>query len=43
LIEVEEAAISTTRFSGVLSLGLPLALIAYGSYFVWKAENVRLE
>lgn len=28
---------------GALSLGLGLLLVVYGSYFVWKAENVHLE
>ncbi len=28
---------------GALSLGVALLLVVYGSYFVWKAENVHLE
>lgn len=28
---------------GALLLGLALLLVVYGSYFVWKAENVHLE
>jgi hypothetical protein len=28
---------------GAVSLGLALLLVVYGSYFVWKAENVHLE
>jgi hypothetical protein len=28
---------------GALSLGFAVLLVVYGSYFVWKAENVHLE
>lgn len=28
---------------GASSLGLGLLLVVYGSYFVWKAENIHLE